>query len=140
MSDIALTAAKIAAVFPEQAEIFDGIAGATITAGQAVYLGTTGTLAVSDATTSGGAPYFDGIALTGGGAGQAISVLMRGHVYGFTVASINCGTTAHLSETAGALADAAPAGTGTDVKVGKIVALSDNTPTRVLYVAGPVVS
>ncbi len=56
------------------------------------------------------------------------------------VASINCGTTAHLSETAGALADAAPAGTGTDVKVGKIVALSDNTPTRVLYVAGPVVS
>ena len=138
MADIALTAAKIAPVFPEQAEIFDMIAGATITAGQAVYLGTTGVLAVSDATTSGGAPYFDGIALTGGGAGQAISVLVRGHVAGFTVASTNVGTALHLSETAGALADAAPAGTGTDVKVGKVFALSDATPTRVVFIGGPV--
>ena len=101
-------------------------------------MGTTGLLAVSDATTSGGAPYFDGIALTGGGAGQAISVLVRGHVAGFTVASTNVGTALHLSETAGALADAAPAGTGTDVKVGKVYALSDATPTRVVFIGGPV--
>ena len=76
MADIALTAAKIAVIFPEKATIHDMLAGATITAGQAVYLGTTGLLAVSDATTSGGAPLFDGIALTGGGAGQGISVLI----------------------------------------------------------------
>ncbi len=38
MGDLALTAAKIAPVFPEKAEIFTGIAGVTITAGQVVYV------------------------------------------------------------------------------------------------------
>lgn len=139
MADIALTAAKIAPVFPDTAEIYPKIAAEAITAGQAVYQTTTGTVGIADATTSGALFPFYGIALQAAAAGQAVDVLVRGVLAGFTVASVNCGTVLHLSETAGALADAAPAGTGTDNKVGVVTALTDAAKTRVVHITGPVI-
>lgn len=136
-ANIALTAAKIAMVDPTKCEVWPRIAAATITAGQALYETSTGTVGVADATTGGGLYQFYGIALTGGASGAAIDVLLRGHVYGFTVSSTNCGTVLHLSETAGTLADAAPAGTGTAVHCGLVTALSDATPTRIVWIDGP---
>lgn len=130
MADIALTAAQIGLVFPEKAEVFDFIAAATITAGQVVYLDSNGKAGVADANDS-GKEQARGIALNGGGAGQAISVLKRGHVYGFTISSMAYDALAYLSNTAGALADAA--GTMT-VRCGRVVSLSDGTTlTKVLH-------
>lgn len=133
MADIALTAARIAAVFPDQAEIVTGIAGATITAGAAVYWDSSGNLALSDGSAAGTA-IVAGIALTGGGAGQAISVLKRGHVYGFTLAGAYH-SAVYLSDTdAGILGDAA----GTvSVVVGRVVPLPDSSRTKVVYVNTP---
>lgn len=137
MADIALTAAKIAVVFPLKAEIESRIAAAAITKGQAVYQLAAGTVGVADATTADGKMQFFGIALNAAGAGQAVDVLVRGHVYGFTVGSTDVGTVLHLSETAGAFADAAPAGTGTAVHCGLVTALSDADKTRVVFIDGP---
>ena len=129
MADITVTAAKVGAVFPANAEIYDCIAAEAITAGQAVYITSTGPVGVADANAS-GKQQCRGIALNGGGAGQAISVLTRGHIYGFTLAG-NADSLVYLSDTAGALADAA----GTlEVRVGRVVCLSDANLTKVLYV------
>ena len=129
MADIALTAAQVAPVFPEHCSIRDYIAAETITQGQAVYILTTGKVGVADANAS-GKQQFRGIALNGGGAGQAISVLHEGEVAGFTLAG-NADSLVYLSDTAGALADAA--GTMT-VVAGRVKCLSDANLTKVLFV------
>ena len=131
MADIAVTAAQVAAVFPEKADIFTGIAGVTITAGQAVYIiAASGKLGLADEDASAEASFVWGIALNGGGDGQAIDVLRRGHADGFTVSSLAWGLPVSLSNTAGALLDT---GATTNI-VGRVVALSDASMTRVLFV------
>lgn len=136
MADVALTAAQIAVVHPEEAEVYSYIAAEAITRGQAVYELAAGGVGVADATTADGKLAFVGIALRAAAANEAVPVLARGMVYGFTVSSINCGTVLYLSETAGALADAAPAGTGTAVKCGRVTSLSDPAKTRVVWING----
>jgi len=131
MADIVVTAAQIAPVYVGEAEIYTMIAGVAVTAGQAVYqVTTTGLLALSDGSGAGTA-LCHGIALETKGIGQAVSVLKRGHVAGYTLAG-NYGSSAFLSDTnSGILADAA----GTvSVVVGKVIALPDSAATKVLYV------
>jgi hypothetical protein len=131
MGDIAVTAAKVGVVYPERAEIYSGIAGATITAGQAVYIVVAdGKLNLADENASAETSACIGIALNGGGAGQVIDVLRKGHVYGFTVAALAYALPVSLSNTAGALLDD---GTATGL-VGRIEALPDASLTKVLYV------
>jgi hypothetical protein len=131
VGDIAVTAAQVAPVFPEKAEIFTGIAGVTITAGQAVYIiAADGKLGLADENASAEASFVWGIALNGGGAGQAIDVLRRGHVYGFGVSALNAALEVSLSNTAGALLDD---GATTNI-VGRVVRLSDASMTKVLFV------
>lgn len=131
MGDIAVTAAQVAPVFPEKAEIFTGIAGVTITAGQAVYIiAASGKLGLADEDASAEASFVWGIALNGGAAGQAINVLRRGHCYGFTVSGLAWALPCSLSATAGALLD-----TGATTNIaGRVVALSDASLTKVLFV------
>lgn len=130
MADIALTAAQIHAIDPTQAEIYNFVAAEAITQGQAVYFVTTGTVGVADANAA-GKQQCRGIALNAAAAGQAVSVLKKGRCAGFTVSSVNCGAGLYLSDTAGALADAA----GTlEVPVGSVVPMSDKDKTRVAYI------
>lgn len=132
MSDITVTAAKVAPVFPDKAEIYDAIAAAAITAGQAVYITSAGKVNLADADGS-GTTYFRGIALNGAGAGQAVSVLLRGAVYGFTLSGANYDAKLYVSNTAGALADAAGS---TSLVVGRVMPLADKDLTKVLFVEG----
>lgn len=132
MADIALTAAQIAPVIPQKAEIIDLIAAAAITAGQAVYINSDGKAAVADASAAGTA-QFRGIALKAAGAGAAVPVLKSGMVYGFTVSSLDGDAAVYLSDTAGALATTAGDAT-VDVIIGRVVALSDSSLTKVIYV------
>lgn len=132
MGDITVTAAQVAPLYPDGEKgtiIVSKIAAVTITKGQAVYYLTTGTCGVADANDA-GKQQFRGIALNGGGAGQAIDVLEQGFVAGFTLTG-NADTIIYLSDTAGALGDA----NGTmNVKVGRVQCLSDKSLTKVLYV------
>jgi len=132
MSDLTLTATQIAPVFPVDAEIFDLIAAVAITAGQAVYQNSSGKAALADADAGSGAEQFRGIALNSAGVGQAVSVLKRGHLYGFTLSGLAYDGAAWLSNTAGALADAPSS--ANPVRAGRVVSLSDANLTKVLYV------
>lgn len=130
MADITVTAAQVGLVDPVKSLVRSYLAAETITKGQAVYITTTGTVGVADANAA-GKQQFRGIALNGGGAGQAIDVLHDGEVYGFTVSGLNAGVLAYLSDTAGALADGA--GTMT-VAAARVVCLADKDLTKVLRV------
>jgi hypothetical protein len=131
MADIALTAAQVALCFPLHAEVYPGIAAETITAGQAVYLTSSGTYGVADANAA-GKEQVRGIALEDAVAGKAFSVCKRGHLYGFTVSGMAYDALAYLSDTAGALGTTVSA-TKT-VNVGRVTALTDSSKTKVLYV------
>lgn len=131
MTAVALTAAQIGRVHPQSDEVYDFVAAATITAGQAVYLTSAGTVDLADANGS-GTLQFRGIALNGAGAGQALTVLKRGMLYGFTVSGLTYDDPIYLSNTAGGLDTSAG---GTSIIVGRIVSLPDApTFTKVLYV------
>lgn len=130
MADITVTAAKVAPVFPDQAEIYSGVCSTTITAGQVVYFNSDGKLALSDASAA-GTTIAAGVALEGGGAGQGISILKRGIVAGYTVSTLDPHAVLYISDTAGAMADAAGSNSGT---VGKVWPLSDSSFTDVVYV------
>ena len=129
MADLTVTAAKVAAIDPLQAEIFSMIAAETITAGLAVYQTTSGTCGIADANVA-NKQQIRGIALNGGGAGQAIDVMKVGRIAGFTLTSQTYDDPIYLSDTAGALADAA--GTLT-VPCGLVVPMADKDLTKVLY-------
>ena len=130
-ADLVVTAAQVAVVDPGAAEIYDFVAGATITAGQAVYLASTGKVGLADANGT-GTRQFRGIALNGAGAGGAVSVLKRGRVHGFTISALAYDAIAYLSDTVGALNDTASS--TLTVHCGRVVALSDSDLTKVLYV------
>ena len=129
MADITVTAAQVGVCDPMKAEIYPFEAAETITAGQPVFVDTNGKVQLADANAS-GEQQCAGIALNGGGAGQAIDVLKKGRVYGFTLAGAYY-SAAYLSDTVGRLADAA--GTMT-VPVGRVVPLSNADKTKVLHV------
>jgi len=131
MADLTVTAAKVSPVYPINAEIHTYIASSAVTAGQAVYVVTsTGKVAPADANAA-NKQQVRGIALQGVAAGQAVDVLVRGHIYGYTLTSQSYDDPIYLSDTEGALADAA--GTLT-VPVGLVVALPDKDLTKVVYI------
>lgn len=130
MADLTVTAAQVAAIFPLKAEIYSVIATEAITAGQAVYFTTAGKAGVADANVA-NKQQCRGIALNGVAAGQAVDVLKRGAVYGFTLTNQSHDDPIYLSDTAGALADAN--GTLT-VPVGLVMPLADKDLTKVVYI------
>jgi hypothetical protein len=130
-NEVALTAALVQPIFPAMAEIYPFIAAEAITQGEAVYMLTAaGTVGVADANVA-NKQQFRGIALEAAAAGQALSVLKRGHVAGFTVSALSYDDILYLSDTAGDLSTVA--GTLT-VNCGRVVALSDKGNTKVVYI------
>jgi hypothetical protein len=134
-NELALTAAQISACYPDKAEIVDMIALSTITAGQPIYMSTAGLAAPADANGGGNLTQFRGIALAGAAAGAVVPVLKRGHVYGFTVAAVDCDSAVWLSNTVGRLTVIGAEGISS--AIGRVVALPDGNKTRVVYVDAP---
>lgn len=114
-----------------KSQIRSYIATETILQGQAVYRLTTGKCGVADANAS-GKQQCRGIALNGGGAGQAIEVVQEGIISGFVVAALDADALVYLSDTAGALDTAA----GTmSVPVGRVICMADKDLTKVLEIS-----
>lgn len=123
MGDISLHASKIREVFtdPGHSEIYNVELGETVTAGQALCWNTTNQMVLADGDDDAlNEPW--AIALQGGLAGQVISVLKKGHCYGFTVAGINTGVRITLTDTPGVMQEA-----GAGECCGRVVALSGGT-------------
>lgn len=110
MADITITAASIVASSSASKTI--GTAGATLTAGQVVYLDTsTNTYKLADANLSAAAAKVGGITLDGASSGQPVSIVTSdpGLTLGGTVAA---GAVVVLSATAGGIAPVADLATG----------------------------
>jgi hypothetical protein len=132
MADITRTKAKIGMVYPEFAEIHNGVAASAIEAGQPLYIDSNGKFAPADANDA-AKDQFRGIALEDAGAGQAVSVLVRGHLYGYTFTQAY-DAEIFVSNNVGELADGAG---GTSLSVGRVVAVQNSKDaTKVLYVTG----
>ena len=130
-NEIALTAAQVGLIDPTKATVKSYLAGSTITKGQPVAMDTDGSVDPADASAGGGYLYQQvvGIALNGGGAGQAIDVVSVGEIYGFTVSGMDSGDIVYVSDTVGRLSTVA--GTVT-VIVGRISPLTDKAITEVI--------
>lgn len=110
MADLSITATSVLA--GGGAKTVEGVAGASITAGQVVYLDSSaGTYKLADnnsATAAARSP--DGIALNGAASGQPIEVLTRGPI---TIgATMTAGVAYYLSATAGGICPVADLTTG----------------------------
>ncbi len=131
MADIARDKTKISPVFPDDAQIRTYIAAAAIEAGQAVYVNSDGKVDLADANGV-GTTTFRGIALETVGAGQPVSILRRGELYGYTLSAQGFDAPIYVSNTAGELADAAG---GTSLQVGHVQPLADaKTIQKVLMI------
>lgn len=131
MADITVTASRVARVFPEKDLVLDFIAGEAVTAGVPVYIASTGKVLKSDANAAGKARV-NGIALNAAGAGQAVSVLVKGHLAGYDLSGVAYDGALYLSDTVGALADAPS--TTASLRVGRVMPLSDKSLSKVLLV------
>lgn len=133
MADLTVTKARVAPVFPLKSEIYDLIASETISAGQAVYVTAAGKAGVAGGAGVSPVNRFRGIALNDAGAGQAVSVLVKGAVAGFDLSGVAYDGIVYVSNTLGALGDVA--GT-TSLAVGKVMPLTDKDLTKILMVTG----
>ena len=131
-NEVALTAAQVGLVDPTKANVKAYLAGETITKGQLVAVNTDGTVYKADGTAANYlAQQIVGVALNGGGAGQAIDVCQDGELYGFTVSGLNVGALLYAHDTAGVISSAA--GTKT-AYVGRVSALADKGTTNVIRI------
>jgi len=134
MSDLTVTAAQVALIDPSKATLKDYLAGSAITKGQLVAMDTDGTIDPADSTDGSSDYLFEqvqGIALNGGGAGQAIVVCQDGELAGMGVSGLNAGAFVYASEVAGKIGDASA---GVTVYVGRVHYLTDKDTTPVLRV------
>jgi hypothetical protein len=133
MADITRTKEQVSVVFTHKTEIDNGIAAVALEAGQLVYIDGNGKYAKADANGA-GSNKFRGIALETVAAGQPVSVLVKGELFGYTLTGAY-DSAVYVSETAGELADAAGS---TSLVVGRIVGLprSNGTMTKILKVTG----
>lgn len=109
MADVSVTAANVAKGTDTAIEY--GYLGATVTAGQTVYLDSSdGLYKLADSNASASTATVKGIALNGGSSGQPVAVAVGGHLNpGFTV---GVGTPYFQSATAGGICPAADLTTG----------------------------
>lgn len=136
MAELSPTAANVAPVNDTQYVARTYIAAAAITAGEALYLNSSGKAAKALATALSTSEPFLGIATHGCGAGSPVEVLSMGAMEGMGVSGQNYGTPIYLSETtAGDLTTTAPS-TNTDVvvEVGKVLPMPGPGLEKVLWV------
>jgi hypothetical protein len=134
MSDLTVTSTNVGIVFPSDAIVRDFVAAVDITAGAAVYINAAGKVALTDANASSPANRFRGIALKSVGAGQSVSVLQDGEVFGFDLSGLAYDDKVYASDTAGKLATAASE--TTSLLAGVVVPLSNKDLTKVLKITG----
>lgn len=128
MTVITVTADNVALEVPSMVETFNGVSAEALTKGLALYQTTSGTYGIADANAA-GKQQFRGVALEAVNSGEGLSILKRGVLAGYTLATYE--DEVYLSDTAGAF-DTAP---GTLlVKCGRVMAMPDRALTEVLYI------
>lgn len=130
MADYAITASQ---VLPDTAgEIVWGILGATVTAGQSLYLDSmTNTYKLADTDSTAAVAAMRGVALTGGSTGQPVALQKTGTPTLGAAATITAGAIILLSDTPGGLRPVA------DIDSGDIVVIAGvGTATNKMVIPG----
>ena len=130
MTAITVNTDRVAECFADRSEVFAKIAGEAISRGDPVFMKTTDGKVYKSLAAAAATAAFMGVALNDVGAGQAVDVLKKGHIFGLTLTSLNAGARAYLGDTGGF--DTA-VGTVT-LAIGTVDQLSDAALTKVLYV------
>ena len=134
MADLTKTDKQVRLIDPSQAEVYDVEAAASgaPAIGESGYFDTAGRAVQSDAGAAGTA-LSHGIVVKVSGRG--LTFLKRGRLGGFDLSGLAFGDPVYLSDTAGALADAA----GTvSIVVGTVVAVAEaGSPKKALYIDAP---
>src|SRR5262249_912833 len=132
MAALTITAANVVKIAGSQVAV--GIAGATITAGQAVFAdaSTGNAIKLADADLSVAAAAAVGIALNGAASGQPVSYITGG---GLTIGAGTVGTVYVVGATAGAINPAADLTTGWNTTI-LGVCTSSNTLTVNIFASG----
>lgn len=131
MADLTRTADSVALVDPDKAVTFSVILNETVARGQPAYqVAASGKFGLADANGS-GKQQFRGLFLDPGASGQGVSLIKEGRVEGFDLSGLDYDDPVYLSDTVGELSDSA--GTMT-VIVGRVVAMSDSSRKKVLYI------
>jgi len=129
MAAVTVTAALVGLVDPLKAKVKTYIAAEAITAGQPVFLNTTGKVELADANAA-GEYQFRGIALKTVGLGAAVDVLQEGEMYGATLSG-NYDSLVYVANAVGTLDDGVG---GVTIPVGRVAPLADKDLTKVLHV------
>lgn len=125
MTVIVTTAAQVGRLYVNQDLTLPIILGATVTAGQVVRQDADEKYILADATTGGADARQTLIALKGGVDGEADLGLKEGAVEGYAVGALAAGAQLFLSDTAGAVDDAA----GTvSVPIGRVIGTAEKNP------------
>lgn len=136
MAAITVTAAQVAPV-KEEWECDTFVAATAIAPGQFCYINTGGSADLALAETSGGSTsVVKGMAMASAAAGQAVTLLKRGVVAGFTLGTaLAYGAPLYLSSgTAGQVVDAQPGNGTAKVPLGRVTTLSDYQKTRLFEI------
>ena len=133
-NEVALTAASIRDASPASVKsvVIQLRAAVAITAGEVVYMNTSGTAALADASAAGTAVAI-GVALRGKAIGEVVPILAYGFCYGFTLTSEAYGELMLLSNTAGAIDDGGGSPT-VSAPIGRVWSIGDADATKVLFV------
>lgn len=140
MADLAIqtTGAQLRLLEVIECRLIPVIADEAITKGQVVYRKTNGRAGLARGNAVGTAKVL-GVATTSVAAGRPFEALHYGRFAGADLSAVNPGTTLYLSSaTAGAIADAAPTGTGNvAVPIGSVHVMTDVAGTRFVFVDVP---
>jgi len=142
MADLAPTAAQVAPVNETQYVARTYIAAVALTAGQAVYLNSSGKAALARANATGTIQNFLGVTTNAAAANKPVEVVKSGSVYGLNVSGMAYGAKVYVSSAAaGSFQDTIVTGTGNFVvAVGTVVPMSDADLTKVVYFEVPYTS
>ncbi len=136
MTALAPTASRVAPVNDTEYVARTYIAAVAITAGQAVYINSSGKAALARANATGTMQGLAGIATHSVGAGQPVEVMQFGALEGMGVSGAAYALPIYVSSaTAGSLDDAAVTGTGNfAVPIGRVMPMSGPGLEKVLWV------
>lgn len=131
MADLTVTASRLRPIEGIELRAIPMIAAEAITKGQAVYQNSDGQAALADASAAGTVGTLVGVATSDAPAGGGVDVVYHGRIAGFDLSGMDPGAAVFVSDTAGALADAA----GTvSTRIGRVFVMTDPSATKFLFV------
>ena len=136
MAAVTVTKEEVAPIWAQDAFMPTVIAGETLDYGDPVFISTADGKAYASDASAAGTAAFAGYCLGNVGAGQAVSILSEGFMYGLDVASLDYGAAIYVADGGGS-ADAA--GT-TSVQTAVVWPMSDPDLTKVVYVKADVLA